>query len=102
MQKGILERMGYREGELNLVIRMDGAEAARLQLAVMMAHVDGGMTHPTVELHIKAAAERCAVLVPKPEIIAAGVMPRPMADYQPCGAEMPCALHRTKKKGAKK
>jgi hypothetical protein len=35
----------------------------------------------------------CEQLVPKPEIVAAGVMPRPIADYQPCGKPRPCPDH---------
>lgn len=35
----------------------------------------------------------CMRLVPKPGVLAAGVEPRPIADYQPCGKRLPCPDH---------
>jgi len=35
----------------------------------------------------------CWRAVPKPEILEAGVMPRPVADYQACGKQLPCPDH---------
>lgn len=58
MVQGILQRAGYKDGYFTLELKMDGEEAARAQLQIMMAHVDGGTANPVVHFTIKAPGER--------------------------------------------